>query len=115
MSVRLLIELRGKCDTSANPAPSDPWLITQGCVGTRQPVTVTPMESLRAVLEKYCLHTQGLDASRCELFYHKKKLDLSTPVRFANLPKDAKLELVTGTGRQVFLRERQELTCMSSC
>lgn len=58
------------------------------------------MESLRAVLEKYCLHTQGLDASRCELFYHKRKLDLSTPVRFANLPKDAKLELVTGEQQQ---------------
>lgn len=55
------------------------------------------MEPLSAVLQKYCLQTQDkLEASRCELFYQKKKLDLSTPVRFANLPKDAKLELVTG-------------------
>lgn len=60
-------------------------------------MAVTPMSPLSAVLEKYCqLSKDKLDPSSCELYYQKKKLDLSTPVRFANLPKDAKLEVTTG-------------------
>ena len=56
------------------------------------------MAPLSAVLEKYCLQSKDkLDPTSCELYYQKKKLDLSTPVRFANLPKDAKLDLITGS------------------
>lgn len=55
------------------------------------------MSLLSTVLETFCLQSkEKLDPSKCELHYQKKKLDLGTPVRFANLPKDAKLELVTG-------------------
>ena len=55
------------------------------------------MSPLSTVLESVCLQSKDkLDPSNCELHYQKKKLDLGTPVRFANLPKDAKLELVTG-------------------
>ena len=37
------------------------------------------------------------DAGSCKLLHSGKQLDLSTPVRFANLPRDAKLELITGS------------------
>ena len=37
------------------------------------------------------------DAGSCKLMHNGKQLDLSTPVRFANLPRDAKLELITGS------------------
>ena len=37
------------------------------------------------------------DAHSCKLLHNGKQLDLSTPVRFANLPRDAKLELITGS------------------
>ena len=37
------------------------------------------------------------DAGSCKLMHNSKQLDLSTPIRFANLPRDAKLEMITGS------------------
>jgi hypothetical protein len=42
------------------------------------------------------LTNQKLDPSACTLIYNKKEIDLSCPVRFANLPSGATLELRTG-------------------
>ena len=55
------------------------------------------MAPLQKIVEEFALQQKvQLDVHSCRLFYQKKLLDLSTPVRFANLPKEAKLELVTG-------------------
>lgn len=40
---------------------------------------------------------QQLDPSACTLLHRGKAQDLSTPVRFANLPSGTTLELRTGT------------------
>lgn len=67
------------------------------------------MAPLSTVLDNYCLQSKDkLEVASCELYHQKKKLDLTTPVRFANLPKDAKLELVTGLScKQACLPVRQ--------
>ncbi len=65
--------------------------------GKRHTVNVTPMAPLQKVVEDVCFQQKPqLDVSSYRLYYQKKLLDPTTPVRFANLPKEAKLELVTG-------------------
>ena len=49
---------------------------------------------VEAALSAVGVHDANLSA--CKLLLGKKELDLSTPLRFANLPTGAKLQLVTG-------------------
>lgn len=37
-----------------------------------------------------------LDATSCKLLYNRKQLDLTLPVRFANIPSGSTLELQSG-------------------
>ena len=61
------------------------------------------MAPLQNAIEAFCFQQKPrLDVSGCQLYYQKKLLDPTTPVRFANLPKEAKLELNVSTGTTVF-------------
>lgn len=55
------------------------------------------MAPLSKVVEEACKALKPpRDPSSCQLLLNKKQQDLATPVRYANIPKDAKLELLTG-------------------
>ena len=55
------------------------------------------MAPLQKIIEEFCFQQKPqFDVASCRLYHQKKLLDPTTPVRFANLPKEAKLELVTG-------------------
>ena len=43
---------------------------------------------------------QKLDAAACKLLYNTKQMDLTLPVRFANIPSGSTLELQSGAARQ---------------
>ena len=65
--------------------------------GKRQAVPAKPMEPLSTVIAQAIeIMKLDTDAGSCKLMHNGKQLDPSTPVRFANLPRDAKLELITG-------------------
>lgn len=69
--------------------------------GKRTSVNVTPMAPLQKIIEEVCvLQKPQLDVQGCRLYFQKKLLDPTTPVRFANLPKEAKLELMTDQAEQ---------------
>ena len=60
------------------------------------------MAPLSAVVEA-ALSAEGVqnaNPSACKLLLGKKEMDLSTPLRFANLPTGAKLQLITGANQQ---------------
>jgi TUG ubiquitin-like domain len=64
----------------------------------RRTVNVSPMAPLSAVVEA-ALSAEGVHnakLSACKLLLGKTELDLSSPLRFANLPTGAKLQLITG-------------------
>ena len=72
---------------------------TSDVVGKRHGVKLTPMQPLSAVYEQISKLTyQELNPSACKLIHNKKEIDATTPVRFANLPNGATLELRTGPG-----------------
>ena len=58
---------------------------------------VKPLAPLSEVVAA-ALAAEGVAASpaACKLMHGKNALDLGTPLRFANLPTGAKLELLTG-------------------
>ena len=56
------------------------------------------MQPLSAVFEHISkLTNEQLNPSACKIIHNRKELDVTTPVRFANLPNGATLELKTGT------------------
>ena len=65
--------------------------------GQRHPVKMTPMQKLSQILDAVGeqIH-EKLDPAMCKLIYNKKPLDLSLPVRFANVPSGSTLELHSG-------------------
>lgn len=86
--------------------PSWKWRRCNGCynrvvrlspAGKRHTVRVSPMAPLSAVIEA-ALSAEGVTANTaaCRLLHGTKALDAATPLRFANLPAAAKLELITG-------------------
>lgn len=68
------------------------------CAEKRFSVKVTPMQPLLAVVAEALaqLKLGDVDPKTCQLLLNKKALDLGCPVRLANLPSGAKLELITG-------------------
>ena len=66
--------------------------------GKTTQVRPSPMASLKMVLESALsqLGIKGADPSTCRLLLKDKPLDLSLPVRFANIPAGSKLVLLTG-------------------
>ncbi|KAM4594562.1 tether containing UBX domain for GLUT4 [Fundulus diaphanus] len=67
--------------------------------GRRQPIKVAPNTSLLQVLEDVCKQ-HGFDPNDHGLKFQRTVLDLTLPWRFANLPNNAKLEMVTSTRKQ---------------
>lgn len=62
--------------------------------GRRQNVKVTPNTKLLQVLEDVCHKQKFLPPEDYKLVYGRKTLDVTLAVRYANLPNNAKLELV---------------------
>ncbi len=55
------------------------------------------MAPLSRVVEDVCKSLKPVrDPSKCQLLANNKEQELTTPLRYANLSKDAKLELRTG-------------------
>lgn len=78
MSVKLIVEFKGK----------------------RQAISIAPMAPLQKVIDAFCFQQKPqLDVSGCQLSFQKQVLDPTIPVRFANLPKEAKLELIADTAQ----------------
>ncbi|XP_037546158.1 tether containing UBX domain for GLUT4 [Nematolebias whitei] len=67
--------------------------------GRRQAVKVSPNTPLLQVLEDVCIK-HGFDPDDHGLKFQRTVLDLTLPWRFANLPNNAKLEMVTSTRKQ---------------
>ncbi|CAH0584307.1 unnamed protein product [Chrysodeixis includens] len=61
--------------------------------GRRQKIHCTPDTSILQVLEDVC-HKQGFQPSNYDLKHHNHILDLTTTIRFSNLPNKAMLEMV---------------------
>uniref|UniRef100_A0A3Q4I920 ASPSCR1 tether for SLC2A4, UBX domain containing n=1 Tax=Neolamprologus brichardi TaxID=32507 RepID=A0A3Q4I920_NEOBR len=68
--------------------------------GRRQTVKVAPNTPLLQVLEEVC-KKHGFDPEDHGLKFQRTIVDLTRPWRFANLPNNAKLEMVTSTRKQV--------------
>lgn len=60
--------------------------------GKRESIKVTPNTSILQVLEEAC-KKQQLNSEEYEVRHYNKPVDLSLPIRFANLPNNALLEL----------------------
>ncbi|KAI4832111.1 hypothetical protein KUCAC02_015092 [Chaenocephalus aceratus] len=67
--------------------------------GRRQAVKVSPNTPLLQVLEDVC-KKHGFNPDDHGLKFQRTALDLTLPWRFANLPNNAKLEMVTDTRKQ---------------
>ncbi|XP_053191843.1 tether containing UBX domain for GLUT4 [Scomber japonicus] len=68
--------------------------------GRRQTVKVSPNTPLLQVLEDVC-KKHGFNPEDHGLKFQRTVLDLTVPWRFANLPNNAKLEIVSSTRKQV--------------
>ncbi|CAH1274452.1 ASPSCR1 [Branchiostoma lanceolatum] len=64
--------------------------------GRRQTVKISSNTKLLQVLEEVC-QKQGFSAQEYDLKHQRTVLDLSVPVRYANLTNNAKLEMVKST------------------
>ncbi|KAK9826039.1 hypothetical protein WJX74_007186 [Apatococcus lobatus] len=74
--------------------------------GKRVSVKVTPMAPLSKIVEEACKALKPpRDPLLCQLLVNKKQQDLATPVRFANLPSNAKLELLTGHQKRLGVQD----------
>ncbi|XP_028314234.1 tether containing UBX domain for GLUT4 [Gouania willdenowi] len=67
--------------------------------GRRQTIKVSPNTPLLQVLEDVC-RKHGFNPEDHGLKFQRSILDLTLPWRFANLPNNAKLEMVTSTRKQ---------------
>ncbi|TMS22917.1 Tether containing UBX domain for GLUT4 [Larimichthys crocea] len=67
--------------------------------GRRQTIKVSPNTPLLQVLEDVC-KKHGFNPDDHGLKFQRTNVDLTLPWRFANLPNNAKLEMVTGTRKQ---------------
>ncbi|KAK2815792.1 hypothetical protein Q5P01_026259 [Channa striata] len=67
--------------------------------GRRQTVKVSPNTPLLQVLEDVCTK-HGFNPDDHGLKFQRSVIDLTLPWRFANLPNNAKLEMVTSTRKQ---------------
>ncbi|KAM3624631.1 uncharacterized protein V6R79_025811 [Siganus canaliculatus] len=67
--------------------------------GRRQTVKVSPNTPLLQVLEDVC-KKHGFNPDDHGLKFQRTNVDLTLPWRFANLPNNAKLEMVTSTKKQ---------------
>lgn len=67
--------------------------------GRRQTIKVSPNTPLLQVLEDVC-KKHGFNPDDHGLKFQRSTVDLSLPWRFANLPNNAKLEIVTSTRKQ---------------
>ncbi|TNN66877.1 Tether containing UBX domain for GLUT4 [Liparis tanakae] len=67
--------------------------------GRRQAVKVSSNTPLLQVLEDVC-KKHGFDPEEHSLKFQRTAVDLTLPWRFANLPNNAKLEMVTSTRKQ---------------
>ncbi len=90
--------------------------LCQPCsAGQRHPVKLTPMQKLSQILDTIGERThQTLDPATCKLMYNKKQLDLSLPVRFANVPSGSTLELHSGRSflSSSLCRQRASQSCL---
>ncbi|XP_059054017.1 tether containing UBX domain for GLUT4 [Achroia grisella] len=68
--------------------------------GRRQVVHCTPDTSILQVLEDVCVK-QGFQPTCYDLKHHNRILDLTTTVRFSNLPNKATLEMVEAERRRL--------------
>nr|XP_019939218.1 PREDICTED: tether containing UBX domain for GLUT4 isoform X1 [Paralichthys olivaceus] len=67
--------------------------------GRREAVKVSPNTNLLQVLEDVC-RKHGFNPDDHGLKFQRTVIDLTVPWRFANLPNNAKLEMVTSTRKQ---------------
>ncbi|KAG8015167.1 Tether containing UBX domain for GLUT4, partial [Nibea albiflora] len=67
--------------------------------GRRQTIKVSPNTPLLQVLEDVC-KKHGFNPDDHGLKFQRTNVDLTLPWRFANLPNNAKLEMVTSTRKQ---------------
>ena len=68
--------------------------------GQRHAVKLTPMQQLSQIVDSVGQKiNQKLDAAACKLLYNTKQMDLTLPVRFANIPSGSTLELQSGAAQ----------------
>ncbi|KAG7223809.1 hypothetical protein INR49_026492 [Caranx melampygus] len=74
--------------------------------GRRQTIKVSPNTPLLQVLEDVC-KKHGFNPDDHGLKFQRTVVDLTVPWRFANLPNNAKLEMVTSTRKQAAVADSQ--------
>lgn len=65
--------------------------------GKKYTAKITPMQKLQVLLEQVIAQIKAPpNLSSCQLLINGKQADLNMPLRYANLPPNAKLEVTTG-------------------